>query len=67
MLQLDYVLCLETFGAFRDAEFDLVSLVQGLETGSLNCGVMNEDVIPGFTADKSIPFFVVEPLYCTLF
>jgi len=67
MLQLDYILGLEAFGALRDAEFDLIPFVQGLEAGSLDGRVMNEDVIAGFAADESIAFFVVEPLYCTLF
>jgi hypothetical protein len=67
MLYLNYILGLKTFGAFRDAEFDRIPLVQGLEAGGLDCGVMNEDIIPGCAADESISFFVVKPLYCSLF
>jgi hypothetical protein len=29
--------------------------------------MVNEDVVSGCAADESIAFFVIEPLYCTLF
>jgi hypothetical protein len=67
MLQLYYVLSLEPFGALRNSKFDGVSLVEGLEAGSLDSGVMDKDIVSRGSADKSISFFVVKPLYCTLF
>jgi hypothetical protein len=66
-LQLHDILSLQSFGALCRLKFNAVAFIQRLEAAGLNGGVMNKNVIPGITADKTITFFVVKPLNCTLF
>jgi hypothetical protein len=48
-------------------EFDLIAFVQRPETDSLKGGMMHENIVPRSAADKSVAFFIVELLYCSLF
>jgi hypothetical protein len=66
-LQFHHFCGLETLGSFCYGEFDSVSLVQRTEALGFYCGVMNEYVIAGSTADETISLFIVEPFYCALF
>ena len=46
-----------------DVEFDFISFFQAFVTLTLDGAVMDEDVCPAFTAEESVAFCVVEPLY----
>ena len=54
---------LRAFGAFDDVEFDFVAFFEALVTFALNGAVVNEDVGSAITAEESIAFCIVEPLY----
>ncbi len=56
---------LESLRSFRNIEFDRVTFRQGLETLSLDCGVVYEDVIATIMLDKTVAFVIVKPLYFT--
>lgn len=66
-LQLYYVLSLQTLWAFGHFEFNAVTFIERLESPALNGAVMYEYIITGITADKTIAFVVVKPLYGSLF
>jgi len=58
---------LDARGALGDVELNALSLLQGTEAVGLNCGVMNEDVLAVFAAQKSKTLGVVKPLDCACF
>ncbi len=61
------VCCLRPLLALGNLERNTLPLFEGLEAFAANGGVMNEHVTcAGFSLDKSVPFFVVEPLHGTL-
>jgi len=66
-LEFHDLLRLQTLGAFRNNEFDLVAFAEGFESGGLDCRVMDEDVIAGCSFDETVALFVVEPLDSALF
>ena len=65
LLLLCDVCGLESLGPFRDIELDRITFRQGLETLSLDRGVVYEDVIATIVLDKTVALVVVEPLYFT--
>ena len=56
---------LESLGPFRDIEFDRIAFRKGLETLSLDRGVVDEDVVATIMLDKPVALVVVKPLYFT--
>jgi len=66
-LQLYYILSLQSFWAFGHFKLNAVAFVERLESIALNGAVMYKYVIPGITADKTIAFIVIKPLYSSLF
>ena len=66
-LQFYHILSLQSFWAFGYFELNTVAFIKRLESTALNGAVMDEDVISGIAADKTITFFVIKPLYCSLF
>jgi transposase len=61
------VLSLPALGALGHVELDLLAFLQRTETVRLDGGVMNEDVLAVFTAQKSKTLGVIEPLDCACF
>lgn len=47
--------------ALHDLELDVFSLFQGLESFSLQRGIMYEDIIPALKANESKSLAIVEP------
>ena len=45
-LQFHNFLGLIAFGTLRHGEFDLVAFIQGLETATLNGGMVYENIVP---------------------
>jgi hypothetical protein len=62
-----YVLSLPALWAFDHVELHALALLQAPETTGLNCREVHENIFPRLTADESVPFGIVEPLYCSLF
>ena len=60
-LQRSYVLCLGSFEAFTNGEFNLLSFLQGLTAVADDLTEVDENVAFAFTGYKSKTFFVVEP------
>jgi hypothetical protein len=60
-----YIGGLKAFGALRDFEFNLISLVQGFEPLPLNGRVMDEYILRTFHFNESNPLLLVEPLDST--
>jgi hypothetical protein len=56
---------LRTLGALFDIELDLLSFLQVTETGALNSGEMDKNVLPAFALDKAEALVTIEPLDCT--
>ncbi len=61
------VFSLPALGALGDVELNALAFLQGTETVRLDGGVMNEDVLTVFTAQKSKTLGIIEPLDCALF
>ncbi|PTX62572.1 hypothetical protein C8P63_105169 [Melghirimyces profundicolus] len=57
-----YVGSLRSTRAFHDFKLDGLTFVQRFKAFFLNCGVMNENVVPAIALDETITFFRVEPL-----
>jgi hypothetical protein len=53
--------------AFGHVELHGLPLLEAAESASLNGGEMHEYILPILTADETIAFGVVKPLYCSLF
>ena len=64
-LHLDHFFSLRSFRSLRNLEFDFLSLFKGLETITLNCAVVNEDVRRARLLDETIALGIVEPLDLT--
>jgi len=60
-LQRVYVLCLGSFEAFTDGEFNLLAFLQSLTAVADDLTEVNENIAFAFTGYKSKTFFVVEP------
>jgi hypothetical protein len=65
--ELHHILCLQALGALSDGEFHSIAFTQRLEASGLNCRVVDENIVSRCALNKSIAFFVVKPLHCTLF
>jgi len=52
---------LRSLCALHDLEFNVFSLFQGLESISLQRGIMNEDIITALKANEPKPLPIVEP------
>ena len=61
------VFSLPAFRALSHIELHRLSFLQTAKPASLNCGEMHEYILSRLTADKTIAFGVVKPLYCSLF
>jgi hypothetical protein len=62
--ELDYVLCCWTLLALHDVELDPLTLRKGLESTSLNRGVVYETIaLTIFWRDETVSLGVVEPLH----
>jgi hypothetical protein len=53
---------LRAFGALRDLELNVLSLLQGFKAFHLDRGVMHKDISATITGNESKTFFVIEPL-----
>jgi hypothetical protein len=62
-----HVLCLQSLGAFDDAELHSLTFWEALEATRLNCGKVYEDIFAVLAADKAKSLCVVKPLHCSLF
>jgi hypothetical protein len=67
--ELDYlhVLCLPALGALGDVELNALAFLKRTEAVRLDGGVMDEDVLAVFAAQKSKSLGVIKPLNCALF
>src|ERR1700687_6128754 len=66
-LQRADVLSLPALRALGDVEFDALALLEALETASLDCREVHENVFASLPADEGVALSVIEPLYCSLF
>src|SRR5215469_14989823 len=66
-LERPNVLCLKSFGTFRDIELYTLAFLQAAEAAALNGRKMHENVFAILTADKAVAFGVVKPLHCSCF
>ena len=60
---------LQTLGTLFDLEFYLLSFFKIPETLSLDCGIVNENILATLAGDESITLATIEPFYrtgCTL-
>jgi hypothetical protein len=64
-LQRFYVFSLRTFLAMADCELNSLSLIEGLETITLDGAEMNEYIRPVVLLDEAIPLGFVEKFYLT--
>jgi len=60
--RLQDVRSLRSLCTLHDLELDVFPLFQGLESFSLQCGIMYEDIIPALKADEPKSLSIVEPL-----
>jgi len=67
ILQLCDFLRLIALGTLRHVEFNVIAFVKRFEPAPLNGGMMYENIVSGIAPDKTITFFVIEPLYYALF
>jgi hypothetical protein len=61
------VLSLPALGTLGHVELDLLAFLQRTEAVCLDGGVMDEDVLAVFTAQKSKSLGVIKPLDCACF
>jgi hypothetical protein len=61
------VLSLPALGAFGHRELNALTFLKGAEALRLDRGVMDENVLTAFPAQKSKTLGVIKPLHCTLF
>jgi hypothetical protein len=66
-LDLGDVLGLKALRALLHFKLHKLALVQRLVAIHLNCGEVNEDILPGLTLNKAVPLRCIEPLHHTLF
>jgi hypothetical protein len=62
-LDFDYVSGLESFGSLDDIEFDLLALIERLETVAGDRLEVHEDVFARGLGDETETLLGVEPLY----
>jgi hypothetical protein len=62
-----YVLCLPALGALGDIELNALTFLKRTEAVRLDGGVMDEDILAVFAAQKSKTLGVIKPLDCSLF
>ena len=67
LLDLDYVFCVRSLGSFSYREFDRLPLFEAFEAGTLNCGMMHEDIAARGALNESVTLGVVKPLHFSLF
>jgi hypothetical protein len=61
------VLSLPALGSLDDVELNALTFLERTEAVALDGGVMHEDVVAIFAADKSEALGIVKPFYCSLF
>jgi hypothetical protein len=66
-LNLDYVFCVRSLGTFCHGELDRFALFKAFEAGTLDRGVMHEDIGAGGTLNKAVALGIVKPLDFALF
>jgi hypothetical protein len=62
-----YVLSLKAFRAVNDLKLDIHAFFQRTISRRLDRGVVDENVLAGFTLDETVAFSCVEPLYTASF
>ena len=65
-LELLYFDCRWSFGALLNLEADTVAFRKAFKAGTLDAAMVNKDIFPVFSRDKSVTLLIVEPLYSTL-
>jgi hypothetical protein len=63
--RLTYVRRLGPFRPLYDFEFDRISFLQRPVTIPDYRGIMNEHIGPIFSANESVSFRIIKPLYCS--
>jgi len=66
-LDADNIGGLEAFGAFQQIKFHGLALIERTVAILLNGGKMNEDILPGWTLNKTVTLRPVKPLHCAFF
>ena len=61
----DYILRGGTLLPLDHFELNLLALLQGFEAFTLNCAVVNEDIVTAGTLNEAKTLLVVKPLYCS--
>jgi hypothetical protein len=61
------VLGLPALRTFYDIELYLLALLQAAKSVRLDGGEVNEHILAVLTADETIAFGIVKPLYCSCF
>src|SRR5512147_1646741 len=64
--RFQYIGCLRAFGSLHDFKLDVFTFFQGFKPVTLQCGIVDEDVLSTVKTDESKPFPIVEPLHCSL-
>lgn len=64
-LELNDVGSLRSAVTLCNIKADSLTLIQSLESFTLNCGIMYEDIIAVICCDEAIALFSVEPFYLT--
>ncbi len=67
ILYLNHIGSLKTLTTLSNFKFHFLPFIQRFEALSLQCRVMDEDVLTVFPLNKSISFGVIEPLHLTSF
>lgn len=65
-LKLFNIRSLGTALTFHDVELNALAFFQSAESITQDSGVMYEHVVATFNLDKTVTFFGVKPLYCSL-
>ena len=66
-LECSHVFRLPALWSLGDIELHRLALLEALKTSRLDSGEVHENVFATLTADKTVAFGIVEPLYCSLF
>ena len=64
-LQLDNIRSCRAFWAIDNLELNARALIKGFESVSLDCRIMDENVIAIVLFDKAETFGRIKPLYCS--
>ncbi len=65
--QAMHVMGSRPFTTFTYRKFYSLTFVQGAESFAHDGGVMNKNVTPGVTVNKTVPFVLIKPFDCTCF